>query len=73
MVNELLRSEAIDDKECREIEEKKGKVSKQRKAEDTSTASAILKEARRDLALSRGDFLSTAPSIHRGRDSMSIG
>jgi len=25
MVNELLRSEAIDDKECREIEEKKGK------------------------------------------------
>jgi hypothetical protein len=31
MVNELLRSEAIDDKECREIEEKKGKESNRAK------------------------------------------
>jgi len=31
MVNELLRSEAIDDKECREIEERKGKRCKSAK------------------------------------------
>ena len=72
MVNELLDQKPLMIRSAVRLKRRKEKVQR-RKAEDTSSNSAVLKEARRDLALSRGDFLSTAPSIHRGRDGMSIG
>jgi hypothetical protein len=66
MVNELLDQKPLMIRSAVRLKRRKEKVQR-RKAEDTSSNSAVLKEARRDLALSRGDFLSTArPSIGDG-------